>query len=357
VPVRGIVVDADGRPVAGAEVALGREIAADALGLDPLAFSLSNGFTTRAFATTGTDGRFEVDSLPNNVAVAAAGDQRSRPAAIQGGELRLTLAATGTLRGRVTFATPAPSVSAIMGFRVGDATLVHIAPLAADGTWVLERLPPGRYFVSVQGDTPGGEALYGTTTEVAVGDHNAPVGLVWRRGDIRLDAGRIAVHHEANRAGRRQHGGLRVAVAEVLSELDGLVPSLLRARVEIGRHELRINLGHSVAMLPHDAQERLTVSLVPLERSAMIARHSRRLRVRFTGHHRRDRRGVRTTLVAVVRQTARHQQRAKVRVPETERTVVVAVLLDRPSWITRVRDDDLLRGDERSTRGFERRNI
>jgi hypothetical protein len=41
--------------------------------------------------------------------------------------------------------------------------------------------------VSVQGDTPGGEALYGTTTEVAVGDHNAPVGLVWRRGDIRLD--------------------------------------------------------------------------------------------------------------------------------------------------------------------------
>ena len=37
--------------------------------------------------------------------------------------------------------------------------------------------------------------------------------LVLHEGDVRLDAGRVAIHHEADRAGRGEHGGLRVAEA------------------------------------------------------------------------------------------------------------------------------------------------
>ena len=110
-------------------------------------------------------------------------------------------------------------------------------------------------------------------------------------------------------------------------------------------------------MLAHHAQERLAVLLVAAERTAMVARDPRRLRVGFAGHHRGDRRRVRAPLVAVVRQAARHQQRAEVRVAEAERPVVVAVLLDRLGRIARVRDDDLLRRDQRAAGRLERGDV
>ncbi len=46
--------------------------------------------------------------------------------------------------------------------------------------------------------------------------------------EVRLDAGRVAVHQEADRAGRRQHRRLRVAVAVLLAERDRLVPGRAR---------------------------------------------------------------------------------------------------------------------------------
>ena len=42
--------------------------------------------------------------------------------------------------------------------------------------------------------------------------------------EVGLDAGGVAVHDQADRAGRRDHGRLRVAVAVLLAELDGAVP-------------------------------------------------------------------------------------------------------------------------------------
>ena len=48
--------------------------------------------------------------------------------------------------------------------------------------------------------------------------------LVLDQRDVRLDAGGVAVHHEADRAGRREHRGLRVAEAVLLAELDHFVP-------------------------------------------------------------------------------------------------------------------------------------
>ena len=45
--------------------------------------------------------------------------------------------------------------------------------------------------------------------------------------EVGLDAGGVAIHDEADRAGRRDHGRLRVAVAVLLAELEGAVPGRL----------------------------------------------------------------------------------------------------------------------------------
>ena len=143
--------------------------------------------------------------------------------------------------------------------------------------------------------------------------------LVLDQRDVRLDAGGVAVHHEADGAGRRQHGGLRVAVAEVLAELHRIVPGLLGGVVEIGGDVLRVDVLDRVAVLAHDAEERLAVLVVAGERAAVIARDARRLRVGLAGHHRGDGAGEVAARVAVVGQAARHQQRAEVGVAQAER--------------------------------------
>ncbi len=48
--------------------------------------------------------------------------------------------------------------------------------------------------------------------------------------EIGLDAGGVAVHQQSDRAGRREHGGLGVAVAVPLAEPDRLVPALDRGQ-------------------------------------------------------------------------------------------------------------------------------
>ena len=48
--------------------------------------------------------------------------------------------------------------------------------------------------------------------------------LEFHQREIRLDAGGVAIHHEADGAGRRHHGGLRVAVAMQFAEFQRLVP-------------------------------------------------------------------------------------------------------------------------------------
>ena len=60
--------------------------------------------------------------------------------------------------------------------------------------------------------------------------------LVLDQRDVRLDAGGVAVHHEADGAGRRQHGRLRVAEAVLLAHLDDLVPHVFAASHQVLRH-------------------------------------------------------------------------------------------------------------------------
>ena len=64
--------------------------------------------------------------------------------------------------------------------------------------------------------------------------------------------------------------------------------------------------------------------------------------------------GVVAALVAVVRQAARHQQRAQVRIAQAKRPIRMAVLLDRLGRVARVVDQDLLRRDERAAGRLER---
>ena len=79
---------------------------------------------------------------------------------------------------------------------------------------------------------------------------------------------------------------------------------LFRARVQVGRHELRVDLVNRLTVLAHDAEEGFAILLVATKRTAVIPRDPRRLRVRLSGHHRRDRRCVRSSLVTVVRLSA-----------------------------------------------------
>ena len=46
--------------------------------------------------------------------------------------------------------------------------------------------------------------------------------------EVGLDAGGVAIHDQADRAGRRDHRGLGVAIAVLLAELERRIPGRLR---------------------------------------------------------------------------------------------------------------------------------
>ena len=135
--------------------------------------------------------------------------------------------------------------------------------------------------------------------------------------ELGLDAGRVAVHHQPDRAGRRQHGRLRVAVPEPLAERDRLVPRLLRGGQHPLGHELGVDLVGRRAVLAHHAQHRVAVRLEPVERPHGLGDPCAGA-VRLARHERGDGAGPGAAAVGVVREAARHQQRAEVRVAEPE---------------------------------------
>ena len=57
--------------------------------------------------------------------------------------------------------------------------------------------------------------------------------------EVGLDAGRIAIHHEADRAGRRDDGDLRVAVTRDLADRERVVPHDARQGPRLLREERR----------------------------------------------------------------------------------------------------------------------
>ena len=153
--------------------------------------------------------------------------------------------------------------------------------------------------------------------------------LVLDDRDVGLDAGRVAVHEERDRAGRREHRGLAVAEAVLLAELRSRSSHDSRAACISSYGTSALSMRSTArAVLAHDAEERRLVLGVAGERAGRVGRDLRRLAVRLAAHQRGDRRGVRAAGLAVVRQRARHEQRAEVRVAEAERAERVAVLGD-----------------------------
>ena len=155
--------------------------------------------------------------------------------------------------------------------------------------------------------------------------------------EVRLDARRVAIHHEADRAGRRDDGRLGVAIAVGLAKFERAIPRALggfhqRLVLERGvvegdrRHRqflvaLRLAMG-GAAVVANDAQHVLGVGLVFGEGSKLLG-HLGRGRVADAGHDRGERADNGATLVAVIGDARGHQQAADIGVAEAERAVIV----------------------------------
>ncbi len=146
--------------------------------------------------------------------------------------------------------------------------------------------------------------------------------LEFDQREIGLDSGGVAVHHQTDRAGRRDHGGLRVAIAVPLAKLERLVPSPPRRRDQarfgairrVQRHRQNgqtfVTVGRTVrgaAVIADHAQHVLAIGGVT-GKGAELAGHLGRGGVADTGHHRGDGGAQRAAGVAVIGQAHRHQQ-------------------------------------------------
>ncbi len=163
-------------------------------------------------------------------------------------------------------------------------------------------------------------------------------------GEVRLDAGGVAIHDEADGAGRRHDGRLGVPIAVLLAEFERAVPGaagmldqvLVRARGVVERHrrdgELLVAAGVAVggaAMVAHHPQHVAAVVGVAVERPLFL-RHFRRSRVGNAGHDRRDGAAQRAAGGRVIGEPLRHQQAADVGKAEPERAVAIGQLGDLP---------------------------
>ena len=166
--------------------------------------------------------------------------------------------------------------------------------------------------------------------------------LELHQGEIRLDAGRVAIHDEADRAGRRDDGCLGVAVAMSFAELQRLVPGGLgmgneilvrivgmdqRDRVDRKTFIARGLAVSGAAMVADDAQHVLAVRLEHRE-GPEFGGHFGRGRIGDTGHDRGQRAGDGAGFVAVIGNARRHQQATDIGVAEAERAVFIGKLGD-----------------------------
>jgi hypothetical protein len=79
--------------------------------------------------------------------------------------------------------------------------------------------------------------------------------------------GRVAIHHEADRPGRREHGRLRVPEAVDLAEVERVVPGLAAVAEQVGRHGVGVlDVADRRPVLRDHADHRRPVDLVAVER-------------------------------------------------------------------------------------------
>jgi len=134
--IAGRVVDAAGRPVAGATVYASALLVTAGSGILP------NAPADVLAATSDADGRFTISDGPRTGAVLAiAGTLRSPPAA-PGEDLRLVVNPTRTISGRIELGRiPYTKVVAVAASAGLPTTYNAIAPVAPDGTFAIAGAP------------------------------------------------------------------------------------------------------------------------------------------------------------------------------------------------------------------------
>ena len=162
--ITGVVVDAHGKPVAGATVTAGLELRGDSL---HAAIAINNRDSMRS-TTSGPDGRFELaDAVEHATVIAELGAHRSLPS-LATDDVKLAFAPTSRLEGHVDLAGQvAPAV--VVSVRDIDLAVpwayAVVAPVAPDGSFSIDGVPRRAVllFASVDAVT---EQIFGGTTIV-----------------------------------------------------------------------------------------------------------------------------------------------------------------------------------------------
>ena len=167
--------------------------------------------------------------------------------------------------------------------------------------------------------------------------------LELHQGEVGLDAGGVAIHDEADGAGRGEDRDLGVAVAELLAEPDRPVPGLARGLEQRGRAVGRVDAGRRDAealvlhrgdpvggppVVAHHPQH-VGLVLVVAREGAEVSRHLRGGRVGLAAHDRGHRPADRGGLRGIVGDAPAHEHGAHVGVAQAQGTEVPAPLGDR----------------------------
>ena len=171
--------------------------------------------------------------------------------------------------------------------------------------------------------------------------------LELHQSEIGLDAGRVAIHHEADRAGRRDNRDLRIAIAVLFALRQRLAPDAARRLRQAGpgdarlfdrgmierrrRHRQRFIAGGmalgGARVVSHHAQHWRGIGLMAGE-SAKLGGHFGRGGIGAPRHDRRQRAADRARFVAVIGDAARHQQPADIGEAEAERAIIIGIARD-----------------------------
>ncbi len=147
---RGRVVDAEGKPVAGATVVSGKRLVGDSVSI---AIAEPESSASMRMTTTAADGTFAIPDVPEDgIVVAQLGDRRSLAFA-PSDDLTIPLRSTTHVEGKVELhgLPPERVIVAIIAEEQSRTTRYTIvAPVAADGAFTIAAAPRGKVKIVVQ---------------------------------------------------------------------------------------------------------------------------------------------------------------------------------------------------------------
>jgi hypothetical protein len=155
--------------------------------------------------------------------------------------------------------------------------------------------------------------------------------FVFHQRDIRLDPGRVAIHQKTDRAGRREHRHLRIAITVALAQIRRALPHFCGLFFQETKFLVIGNLAHGRAMqIDHFAHggdiifrdrfrhSAATGVAITRKRSHRSCR-SCALLVGFASHDRGDRPAKRATFHTIVAVAVAHDERTEIGITKAER--------------------------------------